>query len=314
MIIYNDKKVKEIIKKITKKKVEIKPIGNHHLKRHLVYHVKDVKGNDSVFKMYCKKNRWNREVSSLELLPKYNVLCPKLIDFGSLEDETEWVLLEHKKGKVLEKVIHEIDERDLYSIYEQMGEELGKIHSINVFNHFGNWGKNCENINGYKDLYSYMVAYIDSIFKELFKQDLPEKEIHKKGAELLRSQLDILKVKIKPRLCHNDFSERNILVYNKDDKWRLESVIDFEQSVPSDKDKELINIYFDLYNRNKNYAQAFRKGYEKYLAIDDEKLIEKRDFYRLYTGLCICSWAMKQAPDYYNEGLNLIKEYVECME
>ncbi|RKD30033.1 aminoglycoside phosphotransferase family protein [Thermohalobacter berrensis] len=311
MFKYDESQIKEIIKGITKKDINIKPIGNHHLKRHLVYYVEDTNGNNCVFKLYCKKNRCNREIACLKLLANYDVACPKLIDYGVLEDGTEWVLLEHIKGEVLEKVLNTISEKDLCYIYEQMGEELGKIHSIGTFKYFGNWDENCNSIDKYTDYYSFFKKRLASVLKELLTQDLPNKELHRKGADLLISRLSILKDNIEPRLCHNDFDERNVMVYKNQNKWRLEAIIDFEQGLPCDKDKELINLYFSLLDRNIRYAKAFRKGYQKYLKIDDERIIKKRDFYRLYTGLNICSWANKRAPDYYKVGLKLIKEYIE---
>lgn len=56
---------------------EFKPIGNHQLKRHLVY--KLTSGTEEyVVKIYYKKNRWNREIASLKLFEHTEVLAPRI--------------------------------------------------------------------------------------------------------------------------------------------------------------------------------------------------------------------------------------------
>ncbi len=43
-----------------------------------------------VIKLYCKKNRWNREVASLKLFANTEALVPEIVDYGIFDDGLEW--------------------------------------------------------------------------------------------------------------------------------------------------------------------------------------------------------------------------------
>jgi len=104
IINYSDNEAKDIISKLLNKNIKITPIGNHELKRHLVYSVKSEDEIIGVFKIYYKKNRWNREVASLKFLDGSGIKAPKILSLGKLEDGTEWLFMKYMEGEIFEKI------------------------------------------------------------------------------------------------------------------------------------------------------------------------------------------------------------------
>ena len=132
--------------------VNIKPVGHHELGRHLVYHVTNDNSLSVIFKLYYKKNRWNREVASLKLLTGSDVLCPGIKSYGILDDGTEWIIFEYLDGECFENIKDIIDEKSKTNILFELGNELGKIHSFRVFDFFGTWDENGKSVSNIKKL------------------------------------------------------------------------------------------------------------------------------------------------------------------
>jgi aminoglycoside phosphotransferase (APT) family kinase protein len=308
MLTCSYEQTKEIVSKLLNANVEVYPIGNHELKRHLVYRVENESGIIGVLKVYYKKNRWNREVASLKFLEGSAVKAPRILRFGKFCDGTEWIFMEHKEGEVFSKVKDSMSEDNAKEIYEAMGEQLSKIHSLKTFDFFGNWDENGNSIDNIKDFSRIFRKNVDAVLRELFDQHLEEEPLQRQCSEILKGKLNLVE-DVKVAHFHNgDFGERNILVKKADNKWKLSALIDFEHCVPYDRDSEIIDCYYKLLDENQKFAEAFKRGYEKYMKFSDD-LEKKKELYELYSGLSICSWAKIQAPEYYWEGVKILKKY-----
>ncbi len=306
---FSENDIKQAIQAIIGEKVYILPIGNHHLERNFVYYVKTHSGSSLIFKLYLKKNRWNREVASLELLKQSDILCPHIIDWGKLEDETEWLMTNYFDGYSLSLMQNVIDDHNKLSIYKDMGRQLGKLHSFKSFDFFGNWdenGNSVDNVNSYR---VYFDKHIDSVLRELSNQSFPQEKLIKKAIKAVMDNIDILNCVTASCLCHNDFSERNSMVVKSNNHWTLQAIIDFEQSLPSDRDKDLTYICNQLARKSPSYEHAFLEGYTEFCCLSKD-FYAKKEFYLLYFGLYICSWSFKQAPEHYLEGIQLLNALV----
>lgn len=308
MLTYTQAEIKEIIKKIVGGNIHISPIGNHELNRNLVYKVTDVKQLSIVFKLYYKKNRWNREVATLRHIKNSNILIPQLLDFGILKDGIEWCIMEYIDGIPLNQAVIGLTDYEKSQLIEEMGIELGKLHS-NTFNFFGNWNEYGEPLEKADNYHTLLIEKIESNMITLFQQGLPEEELHKKALEKLRGNYSIFEDVDIASLCHNDYDGRNILINKRNNKWCLTAVIDFEQSFPWDKEQDLKNLYHTLFLDNPVLEKAFLKGYCQHQALG-ENFDRKMKAYLLYLGLNICSWAYTQAPQYYRQGVILLKRLV----
>ncbi|WP_157950065.1 aminoglycoside phosphotransferase family protein [Vallitalea okinawensis] len=297
------KKIQSIIGNV----VEIKPIGNHDLKRHLVFLVETFE-KSYVIKFYYVKNRWNREVAALKLLEDTDILVPHLVDYGKL-DEVEWILYEYVNGALLDTIQEEIPTSNLKDIYFKAGEQLGLLHSLKYFEHYGILNEDLEFKNSYHTFKSYFQNEVERIFTNLNKFTHEEIDLINKAKKTLMKTLEFLNDNdIQARLCHNDFGARNLIVSKDSGAYKLVCVIDFEHSVIADADRELVLFYYSLKDSNEPLWKAFERGYEGHLAINQDSIHDKKLLYRLYRGLSICSWSQNVDKDHYDEGIKILKE------
>ena len=309
MLFNNNSEMFKKINKIVPNVVSIRPIGNHELKRHLVYFVK-TSNRELVIKFYYVNNRWNRDVAALRLLQGTSVQLPKLIEFGKFED-VEWLLYEYKEGILLNQIADKISKNELKNIYEEAGEQLALIHSFREFNYYGGLDEELNFIIKFKTFKEYFNTEIKRVFNNLDEFVHEEKNLIDCAKKALLNQLNILDSNIKkPRLCHNDFSSRNIIVNKYDGEYHFNCIIDFEQSVVSDVDRELLFVYKRLCKNNKLLIEAFKKGYERHMKIDEDSIMLKDRLYELYRGLSICGWSQKVDLEHYNDGINILKKYI----
>lgn len=287
----------------------IEPIGNHNLQRHLVYKL-SCGSKKYVIKLYYKKNRWNREVASLKLFANTEGLVPKIVDYGIFDNGLEWLVYDFIEGELLTQVHEKLSLDNLKDIYYEMGRQLGIIHCHKEFDFFGSMDENGRSIQGFVTYRKYFEDLMNRILSELYSFERQNLTLLKEAENRLKSMYSILDEVSKATLCHNDFSPRNILVSEIDDKYYLKAIIDFEQSIPIDIDKELVQVYLPLIENDKVLAERFKSGYEEFGRINLSKLDLKRDFYNLHMGLGICAWAKEVNYEYYLEGIKILEETV----
>ena len=282
------------------------PIGNHELKRHLVYKV-SCQERVYVLKLYYKKDRWNREVANLRRFAGTEVLAPRMVDYGVFESGLEWLLYDFIEGDLLSRVDAGLALDNREAIYFEMGGQLGLIHQHKL-DFFGSMDENGHSISGFNTFKEYFSQLVAKILTELHTVEHDDPLLMREAESRFLSMLDAFDEEPEATLCHNDFGPRNILVSDTGGQYYLKAVIDFEQSVPTDRDEELISVYLPLLEQDKQLASRFRAGYEQYQTIDMERLLRKRTFYNLFRGLGICSWSKEVNYAYYTEGVRLLRQ------
>jgi len=302
--------IKDIAENLTNKKIiKIKPIGHHELNRHYVYVLEFENSPPKIFKIFGKKNRMCREIAALNLLKNSNVKCPKEFEYGTLPDGKEWMIYEYINGDLLDNVICMMSKKQLYKIFISIGEELGKIHSIKIFDFFGSWNEKGESLDNIKDYYTYFTKSLQYQYNELLIQHIEDKPLLIKAAEKLMENADLIKNINESRLCHNDFDGRNILVICQNGKYFINGVVDFEQSFPGNAEIDIARLYFRYFLKCKDFEKYFLIGYERYMKID-KGFFERLNYYLLRIGFGICCWTYHKAPKYYKQGLELVKNYI----
>lgn len=284
----------------------IEPIGNHQLKRHLVYKI--IKDNiPYALKLYYKPDRWNREIASLKLIEKTQIQAPLIKQYGKLDDGTEWLLMEWVEGELLLDTQKHISKDNLRDIYFHLGQQMGLLHTFKTFDFFGSMTVDGKSLHHIKNYSLAMKKRLKTIVEAVYTYEHDELALIKEAEAQLKTMFCRLNEVKQASLCHSDFGPRNIMVRKHDDVYKLAAIIDFERCTPSDPDKELIYNYLPLLESEPYLACAFKRGYEKYRLINQDSLLKKKDFYMLFEGLLICSWAKNVAYDYYLEGVNNLK-------
>lgn len=303
---YSRQEMKAIIGNILKKDVTLLPIGNHELRRHLVYRVKTSEG-DFVFKYYYQDIYGGREISTLRLLGHSDIKHAKLIDSGTFGEEREWLMMELLEGMPMDKVMHHIPEDNLLSLYQEMGEALGKIHELKHYDTFGNLkhdGSFQSSYTSFKDAFIEHNAYSYEKIKSSRQQS---KDILLMAIKRVEKNLFLLDQVKQSQLTHFDFSPRNIFIHKVNQKWLLKAVLDFELCRPWDKNADLVHLMLRDFPENPKFETAFFQGYNAFSSLD-QSFHKTADLYLLNLCINVCSWAKDLAPNYYNLALNrLIK-------
>lgn len=309
MLDFKESELKQRFSAIGYKINELVAIGNHHLKRHLVYKVK-INNSYYVLKLYYKKNRWCSEIGALKILKDSEVTVPSIVDYGFFGDGLEWVIIEYVEGCLLINIEENLSIENKIEIYFEMGRQLALIHSEGEFNNFGRISEDMKikkPYNTFKELVLYdLDRYIEGIDKFVHE----EYELMQLGISKLLELIDITETVSKPSLCNNDFGPRNIIVVKENNKYEIAAIIDLEQSSASDSDMELIQLYYNFLGKNELTSKSFLDGYCEVLNIDMSNFMIKRRFYELYKGLSIVSWSKEVDIDHYNEGIELIRKVV----
>jgi len=307
---YSRYEMQAIISNILKKDVTLLPIGNHELRRHLVYKVKTVDG-DFVFKYYYQDIYGGREVSTLRLLGETDIKHARLIDSGTFGEEREWLMMELLEGMPMDKIMHHIPEEQQIDIYTDMGRELAKLHEAKTFDSFGSLSEDLSFIEPYSN---FKKAFMDSnmyCFNKINESDLESKDYLMHAINKIENNLDLLDHVTEPRLTHFDFSPRNIFIGKKNNKRYLKAVLDFELCRPWDKNADFTHLILRDFPENTKYEEAFFNGYREFSSLDGN-FHKTIDLYMLTLCVNVCSWAKDIAPSYYELAYNkLIKLLTE---
>lgn len=306
LLSYSEDQIKEILTTILhNNKFDIVPVGNHHLKRHLVYRINIENEKSIIFKLYYKTRRRSREIASLKSLESSNVKCPKILEYGNLENGQEWLIMDYIEGVLFDNIITDIPMNIKLNLFEQLGEELGKIHSFKTFNFFGEWDEGGNSIKNITNYFDFFVTNVEQDIELVLSQDIPDKEALIKAIDQIRNNYSLLKINPTSRLLHNDFDGRNVLVNKVGEEYFINGVIDFEGSYPGNPETNFIGLYFRYFLENGDYEKAFFRGYEKHLQLN-EGFNERMFTYLLCFIVGNCSWAYWQAPEYYKQNIEFL--------
>lgn len=313
MLQFTEKEIREQVESILHKQIAaLQPIGNHHLKRHLVYKVTLESGEIVIYKVYYKTDRRNREIATLKKLTGSQVRCPALLKYGYLNDGTEWLLMTALEGVTLEQVQNTIAFTNQLKIFQAMGEELGKLHSFARFDFYGNWDEDGRPLGVKPDYGVSIRERLDTYALEIRRQGLAEEKMLLDAIHLLKDHVHCLTSVKEFHLVHNDFDGRNILVQQNDGEWELSGVIDFEGCSPGNTERDLVNLYHRYFIDDPEAERAFLAGYAPYCTVD-EAFFTRLPVYLLNLGVGICSWGHEQAIDYYFEGVGLVERWLHVL-
>ncbi|EOD01352.1 aminoglycoside phosphotransferase family protein [Caldisalinibacter kiritimatiensis] len=300
-----NEKVITIVKHNISDDFKIIPIGHHELGRHLVYCIIDSKNNEYILKIYGKAGRWCNEITAIKKLDDVVVL-PQIVNYGKLQDGTEWILSRKIPGFVLNEVWSKLRLEERERIVKEMGEYLGRIHKKSTYSYYGPWIECASNDYRFQDYIKFRKYNDEKIFKQILTQNLPHEKLLRVAYRVLISYYEKINDKTLPRICHRDFLGRNIIVNKFNDKWSVQGIIDFEHCQPDDPYIDLSSMYQSVFIDYPTLESSFLNGYTKYMYLS-KNFGDKLKYYLINTGLHICSWTYQCAPSYYKRGIRLLK-------
>lgn len=287
------------------KKVSYKATGDILLGRNYTF---DLIDTPYVLKIFGDKDKWGREIASLEFLKNKNINAPQIYDCG-LYKNNYWAIITRLPGVIFQEILPQLSCDEKKDLYYESGQLLGKLHTLTHTSIFGDWDETQQKKFDYSSFYDFETS--KNRRRAYRTLELTERDINIfKNA--IKEMLDLeycLQNTNTFSLCHNDFIPRNILVQQINGEWHISGLIDFEAGYPSDSDSDLTKMLFENYN-NENWRN-FINGYSSLFPSwrDDEK---KRRYYLISLCLEICSWAFNRCEDYYFKAENLLKNLLEA--
>ena len=294
------------------KEVVFEPIGNHDLKRHLVYRIND-EGKDMVLKLYFLKDHWNREVGFLRHLKATDLMVPELIGCGELRkeelssDPIQYMITSWCEGELMLHKERVVKGKNRKQLYVDMGEILARIHRILTFPNSGILDDHGNLKVSYESDKAYFTYEARRVISHLDDYVHDKPELIASAVRALEEELENMKETSRPVLCHNDYGPRNILVSKIEGSYQITGLFDFEHSSVSDGMREVTILYHRIKAKDKALAEAFLQGYQR---LRDVAMEPTERLYMLYRGLSICSWAKKNAYEHYLEGVEILEAFL----
>lgn len=299
---YTKHELENLMKDHFNKDLELIPIGNHELRRHQVYQLK-MDHTEFVFKYYYQSGYSNREVASLKALEGKFDFIPKLVDYGKLDGDREWILMNKLEGIPFFKIQKHLNAKIIQKIYYDMGVYLKDLHKLK-FDFYGDWNEEMIPLSkkitleaAFWDRASRVVGLIET-------RELPNKPLLEEALAYLKKYSSSVLKDSQAVFTHNDYNSRNIMIkQTSEDKWVISGVLDFEQSMPFEREFDFVHLkLFDFlhFSHSEDY---FFEGYES-KNINQELL----NYFILYQSLKIATWAFDQSKEYYDIAISEIKK------
>ncbi len=234
-----------------------------------------------IIKIYPEKFHWKleKEVYLYNLInKKIKIPIPKVIFFNDKKDilNKNYILFNKLEGKILNDKTFNLSDKEIYSIYSQMGKILRKIHSIK-FDKYGYIGTKI--IYPFQTNYQYMTSQFTKKLKEFKGEKKFINDYLEKNSYLFNNSKS-------PVLCHNDYHEGNIMINKINNLWKITGIFDVENMLSGDALLDISKTFYYSIKKDNNKKKGFMNGYGS-VPNDFEKRLK---LYRLYHALEIWCW------------------------
>lgn len=279
-------------------------IGHKELERNDVYLLPN---DHQVLKVYSKRKCWAAEVASLKFLQMKDLCTPTLVDYGVFEGDLCWLIMSKLEGMVLSEIVDQITSNQYKKVLYEMGCALSNFHNLCRANQFGVWDENMDKVKNWLTFAEFEIDKNRTSGNRLLAQNFDENNLFKAGYSKMVSLEDSLTSVSSFSLCHNDLSDRNVLIEQSGDDIKIVGFIDFELSYPSDAESDLTKMVLKNYfNRD---IDCFISGYQKQSKLSDH-FEDKHKYYLISLCLEICSWAHGKAHDFYQQAVAVLAQLV----
>ncbi len=201
-----------IVDRLNRNNVQVSSIGHENLERNKVFLI----DSDLILKIYSINKTWERELKSLIHLSKSDDLYPTIVDFGFGSNSEKWILLSKLPGKPLSEVVSLIDPVELEEIYLQIGKYHAHFHKENRTEEYYDWATSSQSFKHYNSYEKFEIDKNRRRADYLISQNYLEHELFVQSYNEMKQLEETLTGANIFSLCHNDFSERNILVEKKE--------------------------------------------------------------------------------------------------
>lgn len=272
--------------------IDIEPIN-------ITYRNEIYKADNKIIKIFKGETRWKQEILALNNINYHDLEIPKITDSGKNND-IYWIEADIVPGTPIIDLTNIFESKELI---KNMANHLGKLHRNNKITDLKLWSKlpnDAYNLNLNRLIILNEKRLLKLSQSKYFPKDL-----------LTMIDMKLIKVNFKKWnknlvLCHNDFSHRNLLAINENDKVYIKSLIDFELSFPAEGISDLSRFLLDILANSKyEIANDYISTYISLLN-NNENLSDKIMFYLISLCVEIMTWSYDNAHDYYKTILSTL--------
>ncbi|MBR9682691.1 MAG: aminoglycoside phosphotransferase family protein [Candidatus Aenigmarchaeota archaeon] len=191
-----------------------------------------------------------------------------------------YLLMSELPGKDLQETFDSADNDTKELLMERTGECLGKMHQIKypafgwIIDSVENWGEVIKRDLGW------------SIIENIFETNMPKKLIYR-TLDYMYENMNLLEIKEKPVLVHNDFTMDNIKVQDN----LISGVFDFEHALSGHNEYDFIKPDWLMFT-NKKLKERFMSGYKKNSDVSS-KFEERLKYYETQRAVGMYMWFYK---------------------
>jgi aminoglycoside phosphotransferase (APT) family kinase protein len=249
-----------------------------------------LKYNNSLYvlKVFEDKSLLDKELRAYILLSRNHCKCPELVNYDDIL--CNWILYHFVNGIALEKALKFYSVTQLRRVFEDFGNEVHNIHSVEL------------NIES-KDIEfrNNKIFKIENVFLDINrKKFFNEKKIICNAIMMVRNGYHLYDYYKTLSFIHNDLNSHNIIVQNT----KVSSIIDYEQSSIGIIYSDFVCIKH-LTLKRATLEKAFLNGYK---ITDFSTYNDFTNHFLLSDSLIYCNCSYLTKPSEFNYYFNIIKQ------
>ena len=255
-----------------------------------------------IVKLYKLSYLFNAELITL-LKYQGQIKIPKIVYYEekTYNGEWDWIMYEYVEGESLLDIKGQLKAVDFYNLFFEIGSELRSFHNLEI---------------------SYQPNRQE--WSNFAKQIIQKTELNynclgeKKGAiffqrviQFLRQHYSLLDRQDNYSLVIKDFTDKHIIVDQKEQKWILAGIIDFEQTIYSNRFIDFVCLYINYLLCDSQMERYFLKGYNRQIDDEEKCLIA---FFIFQYALELCGILKDIHPSNEEQGKTIILQTFDWLE
>ena len=256
---------------------------------------------DFVAKLFRSSYSFNTELTVL-LKCQERLKVPEIVYFEEKKQSGwDWILYRYIQGTSLYELKEVLNPTLSQLLFHEIGRELSRFHNVKLIYKLNKLEK--KNIVK-KIIFQTEIAY--HAIPENKNSDLFLRTIHfSRGIYPLLENMENYSIAIK------DFNDKHIIIQTDFTPWSLNGIIDFEQTVYSNKFLDTVSLYIDYFFDDKDLETLFWKGYGITITERDKRLIA---FFILQYALELCGILREIHVNNVKLGKNIISKVFEWLK
>jgi aminoglycoside phosphotransferase (APT) family kinase protein len=171
-----------------------------------------------------------------------------------------YLIQSHLSGTIWAELAPQLDAKQKYGAFEQMGDAVGQLHSIQ-FPTFGS----VESDAG-------VISFIDALLQRA-ERTIQWKAPFERFVDVVRTRSQLFETVHQAVLCHDDLHHYNLLFQHEQANWKLAAILDFDKAWAGHSETDLARLDFWDNMMGDGFRAAYMAQHKIEAAYEERKLI-----------------------------------------